>query len=56
LRIKFCYPNSIETQRPVQFEITPVTREAVQKWIKQSGLRSEDFLFPSRVHASRTAG
>jgi integrase len=36
-----------KTQRPVQFEITPVTREAVQKWIKQSGLKSEDFLFPS---------
>ena len=45
-----------KTQRPVQFEITPVTREAVQTWIKQAGLRSEDFLFPSRVHASRTAG
>jgi len=56
LRIKFCYPNSIETQRPVQFEITPVTREAVQKWIKQSGLKSEDFLFPSRVHASPHLG
>jgi hypothetical protein len=39
-----------KTQRPVQFEITPVTREAVQKRIKQSGLRSEDFWFPSRVH------
>ena len=45
-----------KTQRPVQFEITPVTREAVQKWIKQSGLRSEDFLFPSRVHASPHLG
>jgi hypothetical protein len=40
----------------VQFEITPVTREAVQKWIKQSGLKSEDFLFPSRVHASPHLG
>jgi integrase len=28
-----------KTQRTVQFEITPVTREAVQKWIKQSGLK-----------------
>ena len=45
-----------KTQRPVQFEITPVTREAVQKWIKQSGLKSEDFLFPSRVHASPHLG
>ena len=45
-----------KTQRPVQFEITPVTREAVQKWIKQTGLKSEDFLFPSRVHASPHLG
>ena len=41
-----------KTQRPVQFEITAATREAVQKWIKQAGLRSDDFIFPSRVHAS----
>ena len=27
-----------KTQRPVQFEITPVTRDAVQKWIKLEGL------------------
>jgi hypothetical protein len=40
------------TQRPVQFEITPATREAVQKWIKQSGLRSDDFVFPSLIHDS----
>jgi hypothetical protein len=42
-----------KTQRPVQFEITPVTREAVQRWIKQAGLRSDGFLFPSRMHSSR---
>ena len=41
-----------KTQRPVQIEITPATREAVQVWIKQAGLRSEDFLFPSRIHDS----
>jgi integrase len=41
-----------KTQRPVQFEITPATRDAVQKWIKQAQLRSEDFLFPSRLHES----
>ena len=45
-----------KTQRPVQFEITPVTRDAVQKWIKQEGLRSEDFLFPSRIHESPHLG
>ena len=27
-----------KTQRPVQFEITPATRDAVQKWIKRAGL------------------
>src|SRR6478672_845669 len=26
-----------KTQRPVQIEITPATREAVQVWIKQAG-------------------
>jgi len=45
-----------KTQRPVQFEITPATREAVQAWIKQAGLRSEDFLFPSRIHDSLHLG
>jgi integrase len=45
-----------KTQRPVQFEITPATRDAVQKWIKRAGLRPEDFLFPSRVHTSPHLG
>ena len=45
-----------KTQRPVQFEITPATRDAVQKWIKQSELKSEDFLFPSRIHDSPHLG
>jgi hypothetical protein len=36
-----------KTQRPVQFEITPATRDAVQKWIKYASLKSEDFVFPS---------
>jgi len=45
-----------KTERPVQFEITPATRDAVQKWIKHAGLRSEDFLFPSRVHTSPHLG
>ena len=39
-----------KTQRPVQFEITPSTREAVDAWIRHAGLRSEDYLFPSRIH------
>jgi Phage integrase family len=45
-----------KTQRPVQFEITPATRDAVQKWIKQAGLKSEDFVFPSRIHDSPHLG
>jgi integrase len=43
-------------QRPVQFEITPPTRETLQRWIKHSGLRSEDFLLPSRMHGSAHIG
>ena len=39
-----------KTHRPVQFEITPPTREAVGAWIRHAGLRTEDHLFPSRVH------
>jgi integrase len=45
-----------KTRRPVQFEITLSTRDAVQKWITQAGLRSEDFLFPSRIHESPHLG
>ena len=40
-----------KTQRPVQFEITAVARDAVQKWIRKAGLKSDDFLFPSRIHS-----
>lgn len=45
-----------KTQRPVQFEITAVARDAVQKWIKVAGLKSDDFLFPSRIHDSPHLG
>jgi site-specific recombinase XerC len=45
-----------KTQRPVQFEITPAAREAVQAWIKLTGLKPEDFLFPSRLRASPHLG
>ena len=40
------------TQRPVQFEITEPTRDAVSAWIKKSALNSDDFLFPSRIRES----
>ena len=41
-----------KTQRPVQFEITEQTREAVAKWIQRGTIKPEDFLFPSRLHDS----
>lgn len=45
-----------KTQRPVQFEITQTTRDSLQAWIKQAGLKAEDFLFPSRLHDSPHLG
>lgn len=45
-----------KTHRPVQFEITQTTRESVEAWIREAGLKSEDFLFPSRLHASAHIG
>lgn len=45
-----------KTHRPVQFEITPATRDAVQAWIKHAALKAEDFLFPSRIHDSLHLG
>lgn len=45
-----------KTQRLVQFEITPTTREALEGWIKSAGLRSDSSLFPSRVHTSPHLG
>ena len=41
-----------KTQRPVQFENTEPTRDGVAAWLASARLRSEDFLFPSRVHAA----
>lgn len=45
-----------KTQRPVQFEITQATRDALQAWMRKAGLRQEDFLFPSRIHDSPHLG
>ena len=45
-----------KTSRPVQFEITPSTRDAVTAWIKEAKLANDDFLFPSRVHESPHLG
>src|SRR5947208_1081496 len=45
-----------KNQRPVQFEITAQTREALETWIKRAGLKSESFLFPSRISKSPHLG
>lgn len=41
-----------KTKRPVQFEITEQTREALTSWIECAGLRGGDFVFPSRIKSS----
>jgi integrase len=41
-----------KTQRPVQFELTEQTRDAVAAWIAEVQLRSGDYLFPSRTRRS----
>lgn len=41
-----------KTKRPVQFEITEQTREAVKAWISKANLNSEQYLFPSRLKKS----
>ena len=41
-----------KTGRPVQFEITDQTRQAISTWICSANLAAENFLFPSRIHAS----
>jgi len=38
-----------KTKRPVQFEITEQTRDAVAAWIAKANLNSEQYLFPSRL-------
>jgi hypothetical protein len=45
-----------KTQRPVQFERTTFTREAVEAWIQSAGLKADDCLFPSRLHGSPHLG
>lgn len=38
-----------KTQRPVQFEITDQTKEALLTWIRKAELHPDDFLFLSRT-------
>ena len=39
-----------KTGRPVPFELTDTTREALAAWLKKRELRSGDWLFPSQSH------
>ena len=41
-----------KTHRPVQFEITEQTRDSLSAWIRLAARRSDDCLFPSRLHGS----
>ena len=41
-----------KTQRPVQFEQTEDTRNAVSAWIAKANLKLEQYLFPSRLKNS----
>ena len=41
-----------KTHRPVQFEITEQTRNSLEAWISQAKLKSDQYLFPSRIHNS----
>lgn len=45
-----------KTSKPVQFEITQSTRDAVSKWISAAKLGQNDYLFPSRIHESPHIG
>ena len=40
-----------KTGRPVQFELTEQTREAVRAWLEQRPLDAGSYVFPSRVHS-----
>jgi integrase len=41
-----------KTKRPVQFEITPQTRDALVAWIDSQKLGLDDYLFPGRQRGS----
>ena len=41
-----------KTGRPVQFEITEQTRDAITPWLKKMKLSGSDYLFPSRLKNS----
>jgi integrase len=41
-----------KTRRPVRFEITDNTRQALEQWIATAEMRGAEFLWPSRFHDS----
>lgn len=41
-----------KTNQPVQFEITEQTRDSLKKLVAKDSLRSEQYLFKSRIHSS----
>ncbi len=41
-----------KTQRPVQFEVTEHTMDAISRWIDHAKLNNEDFLFKRRFRSS----
>jgi integrase len=43
-----------ETGRPVRFELTEPTREAVDAYLKQTGRRPGEFMFPGRGQPNRS--
>ena len=45
-----------KTGRPVPFEITDSTREALAAWLKLRGARQDDWLFPSRSRLGHHIG
>jgi integrase len=45
-----------KTGRPVPFELTEATRDAVRAWLTERGRLSNDWLFPSRSNAGSHIG
>ncbi len=41
-----------KTKQPVQFELSKGTRLSLTNWLRERGLRTGDYLFPSRVRHS----
>ena len=42
-----------KTGRPVKFELTEQTRQAIEDYLRTSGKKVGEFLFPSRRHSGR---